>query len=307
MLAICIKNDWIRYAQADIDNQSFILNQLEQRPLPPELRSCDLRSPELAVQLQKLFQEIIDSRSIPDREVFISLGYDWVDCHLLDVDRRLSVVENETYLKWVFEQRQGILWEDTVVFFQETTNGDDNTTQVLTITAMKNVIESIKIALDNSGTVPVWMEPSVQSIMRVVTKTTDEFTARSMTIEPSGEIFRAQFHTKDQLKAMAEIKLRSGKFSSKFVKGDAAFVDGCLSDLNAFLKNNYLKLNLQVFLIGEFSEKYLKVLRQKNGQQELITIVNPFSGMENSRVELPPVTRGSWFVEIVGLMQRRLG
>ena len=246
MLAICLKNGWIRYTQIDIKNRLFVLNRLEQNPLSTELKICDLSSPELALQFHNLFQRVVDSLSIPEHEVFLSLGSEWVDCFLLEIDRLFSSEESEDYLNWVFEQRQGILWKDTITFFQKIESEGSGTIQVWICLAMRYVIESIKEALRKLSIDPVWIEPNVQSIMRVVTNAVDISTLNSMVLESSGDTFRAQFQKRNRLKALANIKLRSGKLTPVFVRGDAVFVDQCISDFNRF--------NLSLILISIFTQ-----------------------------------------------------
>jgi len=306
MLAICIKNGWIRYAQVDIEDQSFVLNQLDQSPLSPELRSISFHSPEFVVQLQELFQQIIASLSIPDHEVFLSLGDEWIDCHIQDIDNQLSTVENEAYLNWVIKQRQGILWEDTITFFQIIDSDESDTIKIWACATKEYVVEGIKEALVKSGCSPIWLEPSVQSILRVLTNTGDISKVKSIVVEPSGNFFRAQFHDGGQLQAIAPIKFQSGKFSDTFVRGDKGFVDLCLSDFNNYMEKKELQSDLRVFLVGEFSERHLSMLLQKKTKQNIISIVNPFLQMKKGEIELPSVANGSWFVEILGLMQRRM-
>lgn len=306
MLGISIKNGRVRYAQADIEDRSFILNQLDDLPLPSGLESPDLRSSDLAIQFQDLFEHITESLSVSDREVFLSLGSEWVECQLMGVDSGLSLDEKEAYMNWILRERQGVLWEDTAAFYQDIGDAQRTPGWVVACVTSKDVIECIRSAIDRVGAVPVWMEPGVLSALRVMVDADDGVTSKTMALEPAGKGFRAQFLSRGRLRAIGKIGLRSGQFGEKITQGDSGFVAHCLSDLNRFLAGDELDLDLRVFLTGEFSQRHLRMFRQKVSGQDVVHILNPFSQMKKGKTDLPPCTRGSWFVEVLGLMHRRV-
>lgn len=308
MIAIAFKNGWIRAARADLEDSSLVLNQLESRPLPLGLKSPDIRSAQLAELLQDLFREIFSSPTIPDRDVFLSLGEEWAESLLLDVDSRLSSEENEEYLNWILKQRLGLLWDETVAFFQKVSDGEHATYRILACLVVKTLIEHMKGALDAVGAIPRWMESSVQSVGRVVTSREEGTEARAVTLEPHGQEFRAQCYDRGELMCLADMMFHSGKFRSISVKGDSPFAAQCLYDLNSLVAadKSEARTDFHLFLVGEFSEKHLRLLTRKKAWKDQITLLNPFSHMKSGQVELPPSKIGSWFVDILGLLLLKL-
>ncbi|MEE9166057.1 MAG: hypothetical protein V3U24_01125 [Candidatus Neomarinimicrobiota bacterium] len=303
MLAVGIKDDWVRYAQADIEDQSLVLNLLDGHPLPAELKSFDQGSPEMAGEFQKLFQGIVSSSSVPDRDVYVSLGEEWIECLLLEADGRLTDEGKEGYLNWILKQRLGTLWDDTVAFFQDEGNGGNKSPQVLSCLALRGLIEVIKSAVNATGGRPRWMESSVQSIGRVVAKMDPGPSVSAVVMEPHAGGYGVQFYDRGQLRSLAELRLQSGKFRDRYVKGDSAFAKQCLSNLNHLVHGGGSEpvMDFHLFLVGEFSDKQLEILLPDD-YSDSVTLVHPFSHMRTGKIKLPDTPQGSWFVHVLGLL-----
>lgn len=302
MLTICIKNGLVRYAQADGDGRPFVVNHLGHRPLPHGLDSPDPNSPELPGQLDELFGAISTALSTPENKVFLSLGGEWAECLLIELDPHLSVAENEDYLNWVVRQRKGDLWEDTIAFFQRIQDGEGDVMQVLACLASERLVESIRSSLEAAGMPPTWMEPAVQSVGRVVTAEEGGTALNTVVLEPDDGPFKAQLYQEGKLKALAEIGFRSGKFSSRFVKGDSSFAGTCISRLNEWVETGKSQADFHLFMVGEFSERQLKIVNRTEGSPDPLTLVDPLSRMTGDQTDRFSSSRGSWFVELLGLL-----
>ncbi|MFQ6674077.1 MAG: hypothetical protein ACE5GH_04755 [Fidelibacterota bacterium] len=305
MLAVSIKDGWVRFIQADIDDSSVVVNQLQEDLLPPALSRPDLRSSNLSRQFQRLFKNIADSLENLDREVYVSLGDEWVESHLLPIDAGLSMKEKEAYLHWVLEQRLGPLWSDAVAFFHVMPDGREDTPTVMAFTTTRFVVEHLKAAIEEVGAVPAWMESTVLSVNRVLSNADEGRTTRAMSIEPHGKMFKAQFLDRGQLRALAHLNLKGGAATDSGAKGDARFASRCVATLNRYLSGEEPDPDLQVHLVGQFPGRYLKMLRGQGPEKGVITPVNPFSKLVTGKGEFPRAVEGSWFVDLLGLIQRR--
>jgi len=73
MLAISIRSGWLRYAHADVSDGTLVVNSLKATKLSKDFHRPDLRSPDLLVLLGIIFQDMIESLPVHDKEVFLSL------------------------------------------------------------------------------------------------------------------------------------------------------------------------------------------------------------------------------------------
>ena len=61
MLAISIRSGWLRYAHADVVDQTIVLNSLKATKLSKEFHHLDMRSMDLSIVLGVILQEALNA------------------------------------------------------------------------------------------------------------------------------------------------------------------------------------------------------------------------------------------------------
>ncbi|MFQ6616040.1 MAG: hypothetical protein ACE5HZ_04640 [Fidelibacterota bacterium] len=304
MIAISLKNGWARFARADIEGESPVLKEIGEIPLPVPLEDPDLHSDRLTFLIGELFEQIYEAAGGGDRDLYVSLGEEWMESDILEVDSRLTQEEKETYLDWVLHQRLGSMSDDSEPFFCLLPDGRENVDRVLVSVITVPLIRAVHGAVLKMGAIPVWMEAGVLSLDRVSGALDDGRATRTLAMEPAGSAYRGLFHDRGQLRGLALFRLRAGKAQEVVTKGDRALVSGCLEDLNAYLAGQDLSPNLHLFLSGEVSRHTLKALTHSGTVEGILTVVNPFAGLGTEGISLPDITHGSWYVDVRGLIEK---
>lgn len=301
MLAISIKNNQVRFAQADVSRYSIIINQLQVFSLPENLTAAGKTQNDLKLAFDSLFQSINDSLSVADREIYLSLGANWIETDILSVDRDLTDKEKEEFLMWTLKLRYGKLWGDFVPFFQNISN--NNHSQVFICVIQKNVLETIKEAVYGIGSIPVWMEPSVQSSVRVIVECYDTVDSPAVLIEPESRHFLSRILINNELQSMAFINIKNEKMMISQIKGNTENMSKFPQIFN-FVEEDKEEEEFSIFLIGEFSD--IQINKWINRiETNKIQIVDPYRMMETKTVQFPDSSNGSWDVDILGLLLRR--
>ncbi|MDP6835632.1 MAG: hypothetical protein QGG85_00290 [Candidatus Marinimicrobia bacterium] len=306
MLAVCIKGGWLRYTQADIGGHSFKINCIDSLPLPSELSPPELGSPGLRGLLHDVFEQVADALEKPDREVFVSLDPEWIDCTLLKSDAVLDEATKESYLRWILAQRWGTLWNESAVFFQAVPNGDEGEELTVACTTTENLVESVRSSIDSIGYVPSWLESTSLSVYRTVKASDDGRHSKAIVAVARETILDAQFIDRGRLRSFGVLNVRSGKVKGVSLQGDADFADRCIEEWNSYLNDSDKSPNLRIVLTGEFTKPRFSALKGNEAGDGVTDVIDPFprtdiSGMGSSR------RKGSPFVELLGLIQRRAG
>ena len=166
MLAISIRSGWLRFAHADVNEETLVVNSLKATKLSKNFYRPDLRSPDLLVHLGVIFHDVIESLPVHDKEVFLSLDERWIDCQIFPVDKGLTMEEQEAYLNWFLKRRLGPLWPTSSVFFKKVESNGSDKEWILTCVVPENALEALNVALERAGAVPVWLEPCTLSLAR---------------------------------------------------------------------------------------------------------------------------------------------
>ncbi|MBL7046437.1 MAG: hypothetical protein ISR95_02210 [Candidatus Marinimicrobia bacterium] len=307
MILISVRNNTVRYIQVEDSQQRFIVSKIDSFKLPATLKSLDLRSPDLKFMLQEhLFQRIFREFSSSKIEVLLSLDDMWIDNHIYEVDSNLELEEKGIFLNWVHRQREGDLWHDKMLFYQNLTTGEDQKDRILSCATYKNVVDSFKEALENFGGIPVWLESSLSSLSNVVSFLNTGKTAKILLVEPSGKKFNGYFYNNSELSSIAILNITGQEIVPTNVKGDLEFINQCLQDLMSCWKDINSTPELRIFLAGEYTDTQLQRWIRDNNTMNFVTIISPFSEMACEDVEVPDCSQGSWFVDHFGLMIRRI-
>ncbi|MFQ6674970.1 MAG: hypothetical protein ACE5LH_01350 [Fidelibacterota bacterium] len=304
MIAISIKSGRMRFARADLDNGMPTLRRIGETALPAPLTKPDLRSDRLNATIGGAFQHVRDFLEGDDRDVYVSLGEEWVETDILEVDGGLSLDQREAYVNWALQQRLGPLWDDSASFLSLVPDGPGERGLVVASVTSVKVIRAVRDAVRNIGGIPVWMEAGVLSLNRVTTSLDDGRTTRTLAMEPADGIFRGLFHERGQLRALAQFTLRAGVARETVMKGDRNLVSECLRAFNAYLASDDLSPDLRVFVSGEISRYAMNVLTHSGTAEGVLTVINPFADLQTGEVSLPDTANGSWYVDVRGLIDK---
>ena len=153
MLAISIRSGWLRYAHADVVDQTIVINSLKATKLSKEFHRPDMRSVDLSIVLGVILQESLNACPDYEKEVFLSLDERWVDCQIIPVDKQLGFEGQEAYLNWFMERRLGSLWPSSSLFFSQVESNASEQNWVVTSVIAKNALNSQKHFLEKAGKV----------------------------------------------------------------------------------------------------------------------------------------------------------
>ena len=304
MLVVCIKGGWLRYAQADVSGRGFEINCLGSLSLPPERSPPKLKSSDLEGQLQKAFKRVADVLEKPDREVFVSMDREWIDCTLLRSDAIFDEATKESYLRWILAERWGTLWNTSAVFFQTVPNGGGEEELTVACTTTEHVIEGVKSAINGVGCVPAWLEPNSLSIYRTVMASDDGKHSKTIVAAARETVLDVQFIDRVRLRSFGTLSLRSGKVKCVSVQGDGDFAERCVEEWNGYLDDSDKSPDLRVVLTGEFSRQRFRAIKGDKSGDGVTVVIDPFPRADIS-ADGSLHKKGSPFVELLGLIQRR--
>lgn len=295
----------MRYAQTDFSDASFEINRLGSLALPPDLSPSRFESSDLKGHLRRVFERVTDTLEKPDREVFVSLDREWIDCTLLRSDATLDEATRESYLRWVLAERLGTLWSTSVAFFQAIPDGDGKEELTFACIAAESLVEGLKSAINSAGCIPTWLEPSSLSIHRTVIASDNGEHSKTIVATGGDSILDAQFIDRGRLRSLGTLSVRSGKASCNSVQGDRGFADGCIEEWNSYLEDSSESPDLRVVLTGEFSRQRFRALKGDKSGDGTTVVSDPFPGADISG-DGSSGKMGSPFVELLGLIQRRV-
>ena len=298
MLAISIRSGWLRYAHAEVIDQKLILNSLKANKLSKEFQNLDMRAVDLGVLFGVLLQDVFNSVPDYEKDIYLSLDDRWIDCQIIPIDKGLEVKDQESYLNWYMQQRLGPLWSSSSIFFSEVESSTSDKNWMIASIIAKNALESIKSFLEQAGKNPVWLEPSVLSMARLVTSE-----GPGVSFFKDHRSVRALFFFGGNLLAFGQPVIRNGEMSVASISGDKGLADSIIKMVNA-LQPRSKKSSIAINTIGELPGKWNAYI---SSRKRHILSVNPISTMvKRRRIKLRKGTDISDFSEVAGLMQKIL-
>lgn len=298
MLAVSLKNGWLRFAHARVDDKTLVVDSLHEKKLPNQLHPPDLRSHDLVVALGHLFEDVLNSIPDHDKEIFISLDQAWIDCQIFSVDSGLSSDEQEAYLNWLLGRRLGPLWESSSVFFQRVESEEDYRDWITTCVIPENALEAFKIAVERAGSVPVWMEPAMLSVTRAAGSKNG-----SVVLMKDGRGVKVQFFYGGTLRAFGNAQFRGGVVSTGALTGDGGLASSAIGLINGMKAELKKTPPISVKIIGELPGKWQRFV---SSRERYVSMFHPMAFFTlGDRVDLESGD-ASAFCEIAGLLHRRI-
>ena len=297
MLAISIRSGWLRYAHADVSDGTLVVNSLKATKLSKDFYRPDLRSPDLLVLLGIVFQDMIESLPVHDKEVFLSLDERWIDCQIFPVDKELTRNEQESYLRWSLERRLGPLWPTSSVFFQELKSNGSDRDWIMACIIHENTLEALNIVLKRVGTVPVWLEPCTLSLARTVSG--DE---ASVVFIKDGRSVRALFFFGGTIHAFGRPIIRNGIVSMDSITGDQGLVSTLISMINEKPRSTKSP-TVSIKFMGELPGKWKRFVSSKKRYLKQMNPLDSFVLAKNAKLN---VNDPSDFAELAGLLHLRI-
>ena len=298
MLAISIRSGWLRYAHADVSDGTLVVNSLKATKLSKDFHRPDLRSPDLLVLLGIIFQDMIESLPVHDKEVFLSLDERWIDCQIFPVDKGLTRDEQESYLRWFLKRRLGPLWPTSSVFFQELKSNGSDRDWIMTCIIPENALEALNIVLKRAGTVPVWLEPCTLSLAHTVSG--DE---ASVVFIKDGRSVRALFFFGGTIHAFGQPIIRNGIVSMDTITGDQGLVSTVISMINDIKPRSTKSPTVSIKFMGQLPGKWKGFVSSKKRYLQQMNPLDSFTLAKNAKLN---VNDPSDFGEVAGLLHRRI-
>tara|TARA_B100000029_G_scaffold515208_1_gene621110 strand:- start:6005 stop:6904 length:900 start_codon:yes stop_codon:yes gene_type:complete len=296
MLAISIRSGWLRYAQADVIDQTLILNSLKNTKLSKEFQNLDMRSLDLSVLFGVILQDVLNSVPDYEKEIYLSLDDRWIDCQIIPIDKGLKVEDQQAYLNWYMQQRLGSLWSSCSIFFSQIESTASDKNWIISSIIAKNALESITSSIKQSGKNPVWLEPSILSMARLVVSE-----GPGVSFFKDQRSVRALFFFGGNLLAFGQPLIRNGKMYIGSISGDKGLADSIIKMVNA-LQPRSKKSSISINTIGELPGKWNSYI---SSRKRHIQRINPIAGIKKGkRIKLRKGTDLSDFTEVSGLMQK---
>ena len=298
MLAISIRSGWLRYAHADVIDQKLSLNSLKAIKLSKEFQNLDMRGVDLGVLVGVILQDVFNSVPDYEKDIYLSLDDRWIDCQIIPIDKGLKVKDQEAYLNWYMQQRLGPLWSSSSIFFSEMESSTSDKNWMIASIIAKNALESIKSFVKQAGKNPVWLEPSVISMARLVASE-----GPGVSFFKDHRSVRALFFFGGKLLAFGQPVIRNGEMSIVSISGDKGLADSIIKMVNA-LQPRSKKSSIAINTIGELPGKWNAYI---SSRKRHVLPVNPISALvKGRRIKLRKGTDISDFSEVSGLMQKAL-
>ena len=298
MLAISIRSGWLRYAHADVIDQKLSLNSLKAIKLSKEFQNLDMRAVDLGVLFGVILQDVFNSVPDYEKDIYLSLDDRWIDCQIIPIDKGLKVKDQEAYLNWYMQQRLGPLWSSSSIFFSEMESSASDKNWIVASIIAKNALESIKSFLKQAGKNPVWLEPSVISMARLVASE-----GPGISFFKDHRSVRALFFFGGKLLAFGQPVIRNGEMSIVSISGDKGLADSIIKMVNV-LQPRSKKSSIAINTIGELPGKWNAYI---SSRKRHVLPVNPISALvKGRRIKLRKGTDISDFSEVSGLMQKAL-
>ncbi len=298
MLAISIRSGWLRYAHADVIDQKLSLNSLKAIKLSKEFQNLDMRAVDLGVLFGVILQDVFNSVPDYEKDIYLSLDDRWIDCQIIPIDKGFKVKDQEAYLNWYMQQRLGPLWSSSSIFFSDMESSTSDKNWMIASIIAKNALESIKSFVKQAGKNPVWLEPSVISMARLVASE-----GPGVSFFKDHRSVRALFFFGGKLLAFGQPVIRNGEMSIVSISGDKGLSDSIIKMVNA-LQPRSKKSSIAINTIGELPGKWNAYI---SSRKRHVLPVNPISVLVKGRhIKLRKGTDISDFSEVSGLMQKAL-
>lgn len=266
MIALSIKEDQLLYALFSGAGKRIELTNIGILPFI---------SQDVSTVIASLAEEI----PVEGEDIFLTLDKNFIQCSLVVIETALEQSEIKHFLNWQMEQKYGTLWPEMKAFYQEVREDGDALT-VASCIVRERTLNAIKSAVKKLNSFPVWLEPDSFALSRVLSELDDGHYASVALFEPYGNLFRAIFHDKGQLAAIAEFGISEETLQLEAVTGDSVFVSNFIDEFDQFILGEKQDLDVHMFVTGALPTWASKIIPEP--AQVAITHVRPFEDKDNA-------------------------
>jgi len=295
MLALSISNGWIRCINAIKDKNHFNIIDIKSQKIPKNIKDFPNYSEEFKNVFSSSFDKLFSSFQYSKNEnLSICIDSEWVESKILSIDKEMNHSFKNKYLMWYMNKKLGYLKEKSKVFFKDLKLFDEKNSLILISTISNPVLELIKSTSLNFFLRPIFLEPSVLSIERIISSNTTIIFVNS-------ESTRILLYEKGIISGEGKCTINSNSISLNFFSGNKTKVKFLINKIN---QNNFDDIKLDVFYLNKSSVKSKKYF---NSRKKLISPLNPLS---NLKLDLNIIKKNkeediALYSELFGLMLKK--
>ena len=293
MLAVSFSDGWIRCIKAKKENNSFKITDLKSQKFSDEINNYSLFSNEYKIFFLKTLDNLFSSIKHNENEnISICMDNDWIETKILPIDNQLNNDIKKKYLYWYLNQRDGDLIKKSKVFFKNLNLLDEKKSLVLCSIIPNIILDLLKISTSKNCLRPVFLEPSIISIERIISD--------NITISFSNsKLTKIKLYDKGSIIGEGKCKIKSNSIELLFFSGDIDKVKFIIKKIN----ENIFDKKIDVLYSNDFSKESLKFF---NLRKNFLSKINPLI-YNKSTIEFQLKNKKenlSVFSELFGLMFR---
>ncbi len=293
MLAASFSDGCIKCLNAIEEKNSFKITELKSEKLSKEIKNYPLNSKEYKRFFSETFDKLFSSINYNQNEnISISMDSDWIETKVLPVDSKIDNSVKKKYLKWYLSQRNENLIKESKVFFKNLNFIHGNNSFVLCTIVPKEIFHLLKFCSSNNFLRPVFLEPSIISIERLIPENTAIFFSNS-------QLTKIHLYDKGLIIGEGECRIKSNLIDLIFFSGDIDRVNIIIKKIN----ENILDEKFDVLHSNDFPKESLKFFSLR---KNIFSKINPLTSkkfvidlsIKNNKNDL------SVFSELFGLISR---
>ena len=295
MLALSISNGWLRCINAIKEKNNFNIIDIKSQKIPKNIKDFPNYSEEFKNAFYSSFDKLFSSFQYAKNEnLSICIDSEWVESKILSIDKEMNYSFKNKYLMWYMDKRLGYLKEQSKVFFKDLKLFNEENSLILISSISNSVLELIKSTSLKNFLRPVFLEPSVLSIERIVSSNTTIVFVNS----DSTRIF---LYENGIISGEGKCTINSNSISLNFFSGNKIKVKSLINKIN---QNNLDDIQLDIFYLYEYS---LKSKKYFSSRKKIISPLNPFS---NIKLDLNIIKKNkeeeiTLYSELFGLMLKK--
>tara|TARA_A100001011_G_scaffold102316_2_gene107894 strand:+ start:91027 stop:91908 length:882 start_codon:yes stop_codon:yes gene_type:complete len=293
MLAVSFSNGWIRCVKSKKENNAFKITDLKSQKIPDEINNHSLFSNEYKNFFLTTFNNLFSSIKYNENEnISICMDSNWIETKILPLDIQLNNEVKKKYLYWYLNQRHGDLIKNSRVFFKNLNFIDEKKSLVLCSIIPNTILDLLKISTSKNFLRPIFLEPSIISIERIISNNT------TIVFENS-KLTKIQLYDKGSIVGEGQCKIKSNSIELDFFSGNVDKVKFIIKTIN----ENISDKKIDVLCSNDFSKESSQFF---NLRKNFLSKINPFIS-NKSKIEFELNNKKedlSVFSELFGLMFR---
>jgi len=296
MLALSISNGWLRCINAIKDKNNFNIIDIQSQKIPKNIKDFPYYSDEFKNAFSSSFDKLFSSFEYAKNEnLSICVDSGWVESKILSIDKEMNNGVKNKYLMWYMDKRLGYLKEQSKVFFKDLKLIDEKKSLILISIISNSILELIKSTSLKNFLRPVFLEPSVLSIERIISSNTTIVFVNS-------ESTRIFLYENGIITGEGKCTINSNSIFLNFFSGNKKKVKSLINKIN---QNNLDEIELDIFYLYESSVKSKKYF---SSRKKIILPLNPLSGL---KLDLKIIKKNkeedlALYSELFGLISKKI-